>query len=226
MKILIIFRGENQRYRNAPDQPGYSGIINSTDCVDNWNATLFEDLKNNNIDYDVIFITYQSPILDELISRVKPKDVILDGPGNQIGHLTTACKILENQVSLYDKIVILRFDFQYRLKITEWPKWNCQGNILANRDVGWVNNKCYHDLVFITDVVGASDFIGAVKYATSTGVYHNQIGFYLHQNKLPFEIMYENGYHMIKHPLYALKHFDAEPDLDHPFSGEVITKFE
>ena len=216
MKVLIIFRGENQRYRNAPDQPGYSGLIKSIDCVANWNATLFNDLKENGIDYDVMFITYSSPILAELIDKVRPIKTITDGPVKQAGHLKTAAAIMMQEKGNYDRIVILRFDFQYRIKITKWPKWDRAGIILASKDIGWENNKCYHDIVFIVDSSDAEKMYAAIHHAMVGEDYHNKIGFYLYHNNIPFELMYENGYHMINHPLYALKHFDKEPDLENP----------
>ena len=224
MKVLIIFRGENQRYRNGPGQEGYSGIINSTDCVANWNATLFDDMKKNGIDYDVMFITYPSPILEELVEKVKPVRVITDSPGQQIGHLTTASKILEQQKGNYDRMIVLRFDFQYRIVITRWPKWGSKGIILASRDVGWNQNECYHDIVFVVDSDSVDKFNEAVRSAMVDGSYRNEIGQYLYRKGVPFELMYEDGYHMINHPLYALKHFDAEPDVDHPAPGTIITK--
>lgn len=224
MKILIIIRGENQRYRNGPGQTGYSGLIKATDCVDNWNITLFNDLKNNGIDYDVIFITYLSPILEELVQKVRPIKVITDGPGMQAGHLKTTANLLIQEKG-YDRVVILRFDFQYRIRITKWPKWDKTGIILASKDVGWETNKCYHDLVFIADLTHAKQFYDAIHAAMVGEEYHNMIGSYLYHNKIPFELMYDHGYHMINHPLYALKHFDAEPDTDNPDPGIIIKYF-
>ena len=224
MKVLFIFRGENQRRRNGPGQTGYDGIINATDCVANWKATLFDDLRSNNIDYDVAFITYPSPILGELVEKVRPIKVITNGPVQQIGHLTTACQIAEQEKQHYDRVVILRFDFQYRLPITKWPKWDSKGIILANKDVYWNQNKCYHDIVFITDTSCLEVFIEAVKNSMVDGMYRNKIGQYMYHHKVPFNLMYEDGYHMIGHPLYALKHFEKDPDLEHPDPGAVVTR--
>jgi hypothetical protein len=225
MKVLFILVGENQRHRNAPNQPGYAGIINSTDCVDNWNATLFEDLKSNGIEYDVIFKTYQSPILEELTRRVSPVRVITDGPPRQIGHLKTAASLLLQEKNNYDRFIITRFDFQYRIKITKWPKWDHTGIILASRDVGWDANKCYHDILFVVDSCCVEKLNDAIEDATAGGEYNNRVGSYLYHNKIPFELMYEHGYHILNHPLYALKHFDAEPDIENPAPGIIITAF-
>jgi hypothetical protein len=225
MRVLFIFVGENQRYRNAPNQPGYAGIINSTDCIDNWKAALFDDLKSNNIGYDVIFKTYQSPILEELNRRIAPIKVITDGAPRQVGHLKTAAKLLLQEKNNYDRFIITRFDFQYRIKITKWPKWDHKGIILVSRDVGWDTNKCYHDIMFITDSCDVEKLHDAIEDATTCGEYNNKIGSYLYHNKIPFEVMYEHGYHILNHPLYALKHFDTEPDLGNPDPGIIIKIF-
>lgn len=225
IKVLFIFVGENQRSRNAPNQPGYDGIINSTDCVDNWNATLFGDLKSNGIEYDVIFKTYQSPILEELTRRVSPIRVITDGQPRQIGHLKAAADLLLQEKHNYDRFIITRFDFQYRIKITKWPQWGHTGIVLVSRDVGWDANKCYHDILFIADSCCAEKLHDAIEDATVGGEYNNKIGSYLYHNKIPFGLMYEHGYHILNHPLYALKHFDAEPDIENPVPGIIITVF-
>ncbi len=226
MKLLLIFRGENQRYRNGSHQPGYTGLIKATDCLENWNATLFNDLKSNNIDYDVVFITYDSPILQELVDKIKPIKVITDGPPKQPGHLITASNLMLQEKGNYDRIVILRFDIQYRFKITQWPKWDKTGVFMVSKDVNWLNNKCYHDFLFIVDSPFVEHLCNAIKDAIVGEDYHNRIGSYLYHNNIPFELMYQHGYHLLDHPLYALKHFDAEPDLENPDPGIIITTFD
>jgi len=221
MKLLLIFRGENQRYRN-----GYTGLIKATECLDNWNTTLFDDLKINNIDYDVMFITYESPILQELIEKIKPVKVITDGPPKQAGHLITASNLMLQQKHNYDRIVVLRYDIQYRFKITQWPKWSNTGIFIVSKDVNWHNNKCYHDFLFIVDSPYVDHLCNAIKDAMDGEDYHNRIGSYLYHNNIPFELMYQHGYHLVNHPLYALKHFEAEPDIENPYPCIIITTFD
>lgn len=226
MKVLLIFRGENQRYRNSPHQPGYSGLIKATDCIYNWKYTLFDDLRNSAIDFDSIFVTYESPILQNLIDEIRPIRVITDGPPAQIGHLKTISDLLLEEKSNYDRIVILRFDLQYRIRITKWPKWDKTGVFLASRDVNWDQNRCYHDFLFMVDSHAVKHLSDAILDAITGDVYHNKIGSYLYHNNIPFELMHQHGYHLLDHPLYALKHFEAEPELENPSPGIIIKTFE
>lgn len=222
MKLLLAFKGENSRYRRGPGQEGYDGPIHATECVPNWNATLFDDLRSAKLDFDVAFITYESPILAELVDAVRPVAVVTSGPPRQAGHLMTIAGMMDG----YDRVVIMRFDFQYRIPITKWPKWQRNGALLSSRDVGWERNKCYHDVVFVVDECSFGDFNGAIDHAIVDGEYHNRIGSWFYHSGLPYEVMYQHGYHMINHPLYALKHFDREPDLANPDPGIIVQRFE
>lgn len=222
MKILLAFKGENSRHRRGPGQAGYDGLIQATECLANWDATLFGDLRASGIEHDVAFVTYESPILADLVTRVKPKFVVTDGPPMQAGHLMTIAGMMDD----YDRVVVMRFDFQYRIPITKWPKWGGSGMLLASRDVGWDMNKCYHDVVFVVDKGSFGDFNSAIDNAIVDGEYHNMIGSWFYHNKRPHRLMYQHGYHMLNHPLYALKHFDAEPDLANPDPGTIIHTFD
>lgn len=59
MRACVIFRGENLRYIH--------GVANALDCVDNWKKTIIDI-----IGCDIVFITYNSPILEQLIEKLKP----------------------------------------------------------------------------------------------------------------------------------------------------------
>ncbi len=68
MKLCIIFRGETVRPNVRLDKN-----------IENWNATIFNDLKNNNhiTSYHIAFITYDSNMIEYLKSEVNPDEVIL-----------------------------------------------------------------------------------------------------------------------------------------------------
>jgi hypothetical protein len=71
MKICFLFRGETIR-----------GSANALNNVENWQAMLFKDLPRQ--DYDITFITYESPILEMLTSFLKPKILLIKPSISQI----------------------------------------------------------------------------------------------------------------------------------------------
>jgi hypothetical protein len=218
-KVLLVFKGQNQRHRHD-----YDGVISATECLDNWNATLFDDLRANGVPFDTALVTYGSPILNELVQKIQPSIVIADGYSDQMGNMLRVADLMIEQREAYGRFVILRFDFQYRIRITKWNKWDHDGIILANKDVGWNTGKNFHDLVFIIDNRSVEHFKRGVESCICpvTGRYNNMIGHYLYHNGVRFELMYEHGYNMVKHPLYAYKYLDDEPDLENPNPGTIV----
>jgi hypothetical protein len=61
-RLCLIFRGENKR--------DYIKSISAIENIKNWREMLFDDLKNKNeYAYDIVFVTYDSEILEELKKR-------------------------------------------------------------------------------------------------------------------------------------------------------------
>jgi len=205
MKILYIFRGENLRTKR--------GIQSALDCIKNWKETLFDV----SYEYDIAFVTFPSEILEELEMKLNPKYVILPKTISQEHTIDRVIDLMST--TLYDRYVILRFDFLYKIKIEQWPHWNSNGIILVNKDVHWPKQKLYADIVFIVD----RDYIESFKHAKETNpkaaLHH--IGKYLENNK-HFYLMYKDYYHMDNHPLHSVLNLGPYPDLNHYNQGEKI----
>ena len=59
-KICIIFRGENERPK-----------VNINININNLKKYIFDDLSVNNYNFEVIFVTYESSSLNNLIEKIK-----------------------------------------------------------------------------------------------------------------------------------------------------------
>jgi hypothetical protein len=110
----------------------------------------------------------------------------------------------------------------YKLRITQWPKWNESGITLVNRDVHYPKQKLFADIVFIID----SNMVDAVVKIQESIFYDGTIhkfGTALESNNITFHLMYEGYYHMIQHPLYNIASIQAEPDLENYEDGIKVT---
>lgn len=205
-KILLIYRGLNYRQRS---NSGIEYAINSLNAIDNWKKTIYEDLKENNIQYDICFITYSSNILEELVDKINPKYLIVDGGyNNQIENFIEVKNIMLKLRDEYDRFVIFRYDYQYKYKITKWPKWDERGIIITNRDpVGGL----FSDLLFVVDSSHTEYFSDAVDNIT---MWPHQIGKYLAENNIPFHMMYDDCYGQLNHPLYTYLTIEKDPIIE------------
>jgi hypothetical protein len=197
MKVLLIFKGECYRTRK-----NIEGEILGTNCIINWKRTLFDDLKNNNIDYDIALFTYKNHIFDEFCKKLKPNYVQTDGFNSQGESITEIKKFILNQqiINKYDRIVILRCDQVYRKNITKWNHWNDHNGILmVNRDVTWPSTKYCADIVFVIDNSHIIDFIKC--NLDSNG---HILGTYCHNNNIKHRYMYSTYHHFNPehHPLH------------------------
>ena len=68
-------------------------------------------------------------------------------------------KQLLNCIFKYDRFIIIRFDIIYRIKITEWPKWNEKGLFIVNREKHWLDERLCSDFVFIDDKKSVEDLV-------------------------------------------------------------------
>lgn len=227
-KVLIIFRGQNIRYRKAEHagmgtaflrSDGIPKYINPLLAIPNWKKSLFEDLSSNGIKYDIAFVTYPSEVLDPLIKELNPRYVLTSGYNDQLSCMRKVTDMMEYLVNEYDRFIILRFDFEYRIKLTMWPKWNEKGIILVNRDVTWDDSKLYADILFVVDSASIKDWRNSIDSMIS---YPHDIGKYLHNNNLNFHLMYDGYYNMVDHPLHSYVVLEETPDLDNPIEAIKI----
>lgn len=212
MKVCYIFRGENERKKR--------GYVNSCNNANNWNKTLFDPLKEKNIEFDIFFLTYDSPILTDVINVYKPKEVRIEPCISQASNFKNIANFLEEKKDQYDRFVILRFDFMYRKKITEWPKWNQEGIFILNKDVTWPSKKYYTDILFIVDKNHINSFNLAAR---SFNGYPHELGQFLYFNNIDFHLIYDTYHHMhINNPIVSLATYEPEPDLDNPTTPLII----
>lgn len=220
MRIALVFRGDN--VRRPEDCPHNNGrkYIDALMCWNNWKKTLIEDLLNNGHKCDVIFVTYESEILDKMKEIMNPKHVVVIPRISQYENGKHAIKFLHDHKSEYDRVLFTRFDFMYRIPITRWPKWNETGFFVVNKDVHWNGQKYYSGVFFLFDIEELNNFENALHYTQSNSPEHG-IGKYFYINNLKFNIIYDEYYHILNNPLHALGSIEPEPDLDNPTSGEV-----
>lgn len=211
MKIALVFRGENVR-----DNKMGRNYCDALMCIENWKTTLLDDLREQGHNVDVFFITYDSDILDNLRNSVlQPKDIIIHPKISQTENFKNVLAFMEQKKRNYDRFVILRCDFAYRYKITQWPKWNNGGIILVNKDLTWPTTMLYNDILFIVDSYMLLDFTIAFTNDKYRNTLHH-IGRYLQYSKTPFSLMYPDRYLMDNHPLHALVSMEPLPDLANP----------
>jgi len=248
-KVLLLFRGKCETNRNViyPPPPlstlkynssaHQSLHISALDAVDNWQKTLIEPLRNNNIECDIAFATHQSNILEKLKTKMQPKYVCIKGGNKQGDNFRNALAILDPSVTEkgkvvdrdwivlndYDRVVLLRFDFQYKFKITDWPKWNEKNAIiLTGPEPHSLNPKFFKDFgcdyLFIFDTSRWEDFLKGSDFIEMP----HFVAKNLHDNKLPFHYMYDKFYTITNHPLHSYVNWEETPDLDNPLPGISI----
>jgi len=207
MKICLVFRGENER--------NYRGYTCSLDNIDNWRKYIFDDLNKNS--YDIVFITYKTTILNDLIKKINPIITITSDYENssQVSNFKLVNDFINRERENYDRFIILRFDVIYKIKISEWNIWNKFGIIFPNKDTSWNTTKFYNDLIIILDKKSIDIFNDAVDYMININntpiekrISHHQamphhLGQYLYINNLEFYEMFYEIYDGVKnHPLY------------------------
>lgn len=219
MKVCIIFRGHNVRFSDQTRR--YIDILM---CWNNLKKIIPDDLTQNGYDYDLVFITYQSGIINLINQVIKPKQLIQIDCNNQGENMLHINEFMKNHKNEYDRFVILRCDMMYRIPITKWPRWNENGIILTNKDVHWPTRKLYSDTIFIVDGNMIDLFTESARYSNARETAHlHYMGEYLFINNIDFHLMYDEYYHMINHPLQALASLEDTPDLDNPLLGIPVT---
>lgn len=206
MKLCIIFRGEHTR-----DKYGYTDALH---CLHNWRLTIL----NNST--DIVFITYPSPVLEKLVREMNPIHVQTFGYDNQHSNAAFAINWMKEHETEYDRFLLLRFDFMYRLRIDKWPCWDKKGIIIVNKDIHWPSVGLYADMVFIIDRGWVDKFRCAFMDSSPFCLHH--IGRALNDNKVPFHLMYNDYYVATSHPLHAWHPIEKEPNLDVIYEGVKV----
>jgi len=206
MRICFLFRGENERFSR--------GYMNSCNNINNWNRTLFQDVLSKGHTYEITFITYPSNVLELLCSLIRPNHLVINQSISQTQNCKDIAKWILEHKDEYDRFIILRFDILYKLPITEWNHWTSNGITLLNKDVCWLDERLCSDLVFICDQEMIEPFSKALIYTRRQA---HQVSQYLCINDIPFNLMFDDFYHIYNHPYYAIAMLNPEPNLDVPF---------
>lgn len=220
-KICVIFRGENER-------PSVNMHLN----INNFQKYIFNNLKDNNYIFDIIFITYESILLNNLIEKMQPKQVLLykkncdTGKYNtgQIDNFNEVNNFILKNLNEYDRFVILRFDIVYNIPICNWNNWYQNGIIIPSKDMSWNQTKFYNDLIFIADKEHIKNFNDAVEYMMKVNILPLQIklsdhvamphhiGQYLYLNNITFYLMYDEIIDARYHPLHKFSRYTGDND--------------
>jgi len=211
MKVCVIFRGENERHTIPYEIDLRRKYINAIMCWNNWKEKIYDDLINNDNECDIAFITYQSQIIDEIKTVINPKYLILKNQTNQITNFNDVLQFMKEHTE-YDRFVILRCDFRYRINITNWPKWKENGIFILNRDVHWSTTRFCGDCMFMVDS-NSIDIFSTAFYSYIHCDSMHAITVYLFNNNIPFHLMYNEYYHMGDHPLASMASLEDEIDM-------------
>lgn len=211
MRTCVIFRGENFREKR--------GLTSALDCVDNWKETILDV-----IDCDVVFFTYPSTILNDLINKLSPIHVSTGGYNCQDTNALAAIQWMVNHQHQYDRFLLLRFDVMYRKKVLDWHHWNKNGITLVNRDIHYPKLRLYHDIAFVVDHEWVDHFKKAfVADDQKFKICLHHIGRELEDMKdVPLYIMYLDHYHLTNHPFYALHPDEPRPNLNDDYQGKKV----
>ncbi len=181
-------------------------------ALNNWKKVILEDLNTNNVLFDVVFFTYPSSILEELKRELNPVHVRTEGYKTQMTNVRALSEFMCENKDKYDKFVILRFDFWYKIRITQWPHWDSLGITCINRDITWGSNHYYSDYVFIVSSDSCDLF---KKLVRGCGEFPHEIGAQLFNDKIPFNVMYDRSFHHTRdNPLSSYVVLDPEPILE------------
>lgn len=222
MKVALIFRGDVVRTGPANRNRMY---VDALMCWDNWKKTLVEDLLGRGHTCETAFITYENEILIKIKEMINPKYIELHEKKTQRENFRNVIQFMKKHNAEYDRFIILRCDFRYRIPITSLQKWNETGIFLVNKDVHWPSQKLYSDAIFMVDASHVDLFQIAFKYDTRGRDYDDMhgLGSCLYENDISFHIIYDDYYHMTEHPMYAIASIETkEPDLEHPYLGNKI----
>jgi hypothetical protein len=218
MKILYIFRGEIERYRDI-----YTNALIAYEK--NWKKTLY-NLDPSKYTCDTAFVTYNHHLLEQLIQLMQPKYVVINERTTQNMNMKHACDLMKEKQNEYDRFLIIRFDIAYRMPIDSFPKWEKTGIFLLNRDVHFPTTKYYTDVFFIVDKKWVDTFSKQHLLHNNGDPYYVDLPHMITRNlfikNIPFHcILGDKYYHNSKHPIIMyLIHYPIE-EIDPDNSPEI-----
>jgi len=211
MRVCVIFRGQNVREETSTRR-----YVDALMCWENWKASIIEDLRKNGDSVDIVFITYDSPIINQILEIIKPVCMSCSPCISQQQNFTDVLQYIKTNEMQYDRFIILRCDVVYKNYITKWPKWDYKGFILVNRDVHYPTRRLYADIIFIIDNIVISKLPLIEHLIYYHGTIHN-FGRALEAKNIEFALMYDGYYHMDNHPIHAIASINEMPSLDKPY---------
>ena len=206
MTICFIFRGEI--FRN--DRP-----LISQEVIQNWYETIFKHLDPTL--YKITFITYDTPLLNQLSKIFNANEVIIKPRISQLQNMNDVRDYMIKNKTNYSRFVILRFDILYRIPIVSWNKWNESGIILVSPDIHFYDERFIADWVFIVDSYRVEPFAKALSLCTRQP---HEVTIYLTTQFIPFHLMYDTYYPNETHPLYVMNQRGDPVNLSIPYSGK------
>jgi hypothetical protein len=206
MTICFIFRGEI--FRN--DRPPLSQEV-----IQNWYETIFKPLDPNL--YKVTFITYESPLLNQVSQILNANEVIIKPKISQLQNMNDVGDYMIKNKTKYSRFVVLRFDILYRIPIVSWNKWNESGIILVSPVVHFYDERFVADWVFIVDSYRVDSFAKALSLCKRQP---HEVTIYLTTQFIPFHLMYDNYYPNETHPLYVMNQRGDPVNLSMPYTGK------
>jgi len=207
MHVAFIFRGDISRHQSGPRNQ-----IDALMCYNNWKSALFDDIVSAGSTYEIIFITYDSPILNEAKLNFNPTYCEIQPERSQTANFQRVLNYVNLNKNNFDRFVILRFDIMYKIRLTSWPKWTEKGIFLFNKDVHYNTRKLYSDIIFIFDS-NTTDTVCQLKGIYYNSTIHN-FGRALEENGVSFHLLYDSYYHILSNPLFVIGSIQKEPDLN------------
>ena len=207
MHVAFIFRGDISR-----DQSGPRNYIDALICYNNWKSALFDDIILAGDTYEIIFITYDSPILNDAKLKFNPTYCEILPERCQITNFQRVLNYVNLNKNRFDRFVILRFDMMYKIRITSWPKWAEKGIFLFNKDVTYKTRKLYSDIIFIFDS-NTADTVCHLKEIYHGPTLHS-FGTALEKKEVSFHLLYDTYHHILSNPLFVIGSMQKEPDLN------------
>ena len=208
--ICFIFRGDILRN----DRPS---VLES--AIFNWFETIFKHLDRNEI--KVVFITYESFILEELAKVLGANEIIINKRISQLQNMNDVGDYMKKNKDNYSRFVIMRFDVLYRYEIHSWNKWNQEGIIIVSPDIHYFDERYVDDLLFIVDSYAVEPFVQALNLCMYQP---HEVGIYLTTNFIPFHLMYSDCFPNTHHPLYILNNIGDPINLAKYYSGVPATE--
>jgi hypothetical protein len=144
--------------------------------VENIKTNILDDLQENGIEYEIVFVTYENEILSKFqqFYNIKEENIIIckytdrvDYVCCQIDNFYEVSKYIKTNKNQYDRFIILRFDIIYKIKITKWNNFYSNGIIVPNREPTYDRTLFCNDVIFIVDNPYVEIFHNSVEYLTS-----------------------------------------------------------